>query len=553
MRTDSTIPLATRGNHPRHGRCYRCGRRVWRWCVANFLPISLVLLTIFGAVYPDPGRYMNDETPANIICIVIIFLITGIKLKTAEIKNAIGAWRSWVFGSISILFITPILALGLIHLPLAPDDLSFGFALLANMPTTISSGVMLVKEAKGNAPLALLMCLITNIVCIFTIPFIFPILLNTGSVPVKVDAPKLLMNLSLTILVPLIVGKILHDSSDGVRRWSRRKRVDSALKFITTILLTVMPWMNISVSVDKLATLTAGTLFACIGWMLAMHIAYIIFHIIIMKILPLNANRQNTKAVVIMASQKSPTILFSVLAFLPDSLGSKGLIAIPAIICQLVQIIMDSVVASQWAKSLDPEQEEAQREWLDSAPRLSPRGSRRESIDLDAGRKKKSKSKSRAGVFGGRRRSFDEEDDDTASASGHGRTHLGNGDRRSSNSSNTSAIAGGGVGVGVFGSKKNAFSRLGDDDDDDDSDHHDHMDGVTSRDSEPSSPRAIVIDPAHGTHGHESVAAVATSGGVHGVHTTDDNDEQRGTAKLTASSGISSDSDSKSDYRTFNE
>jgi hypothetical protein len=63
------------------------------------------------------------------------------------------------------------------------------------------------------------------------------------------------------------------------------------------------------------------------------------------------------KAVVISASQKTLNTAVSVIAFLPASLGDKGLITVPSIISHCIQIIIDGFLVSWWKKQQQPVQQ----------------------------------------------------------------------------------------------------------------------------------------------------------------------------------------------------
>lgn len=60
------------------------------------------------------GKAASD-TPLGTICIVIIFFISGLKLKTDEIKQTLSAWREAGFGFASILLLTPLIAFAVVR------------------------------------------------------------------------------------------------------------------------------------------------------------------------------------------------------------------------------------------------------------------------------------------------------------------------------------------------------------------------------------------------------------------------------------------------------
>ena len=63
------------------------------------------------------------------------------------------------------------------------------------------------------------------------------------------------------------------------------------------------------------------------------------------------------KAAVILSSQKTLPVALSVITFLPVTLGSHGLMALPCIISHFCQIVMDGLVAAKWAEHVDPIEE----------------------------------------------------------------------------------------------------------------------------------------------------------------------------------------------------
>lgn len=100
-----------------------------------------------------------EPGPTQFVCIAVIFVLTGVKLKTDEVRKAFAAWRCSIWGSITILFITPLLgtalqskcgrtaharsrvvggvlaALVCTRLPLEPTEFRTGLALFCCMPT----------------------------------------------------------------------------------------------------------------------------------------------------------------------------------------------------------------------------------------------------------------------------------------------------------------------------------------------------------------------------------------------------------------------------------
>ena len=85
---------------------------LWRRAKAavfkNFLPICLIFFLVLGIAVPQPGVFFS-ELPTQYVCVVGLFLHSGLKLKTGEVKDALKSFKALLWGIICILFITPLI------------------------------------------------------------------------------------------------------------------------------------------------------------------------------------------------------------------------------------------------------------------------------------------------------------------------------------------------------------------------------------------------------------------------------------------------------------
>ncbi len=309
----------------------------------QFLPVGLVTVALIGLMLPAPGIYMAT-LPTQYIAVSFIFLISGLLLRTDEILAAVSAWPATLWGCVSILLLTPVLgALIAVRLPLEPA-FQIGLALFCCMPTTLSSGIALTGQARGNVALALLLTVLTNIGGIFTVPFALAFLLNpvlqtVG--PVELSAADLLAKLCVSILLPLAIGKYLRRF---VAEWATAQR--TRLSLASNLALISVPWMKFSQSSERLMQVAAAELLLLVGAGLAIHVLYLLINTGAVKLLPIDW--AEGKAVVLLASQKTLPVAMTVLAFLPVPDEAKGLIAIPCITFHLGQIFLDAFLATHW-------------------------------------------------------------------------------------------------------------------------------------------------------------------------------------------------------------
>merc|ERR1719361_1679744 len=75
-------------------------------------------------------------------------------------------------GVVLVLFVTPSLAGPILALGALDPSLSYpllqGMALFCSVPTTLSSGVTMISQAKGNVSMAILLTSVTNVLGVFT-------------------------------------------------------------------------------------------------------------------------------------------------------------------------------------------------------------------------------------------------------------------------------------------------------------------------------------------------------------------------------------------------
>jgi solute carrier family 10 (sodium/bile acid cotransporter), member 7 len=313
----------------------------------QFLPVGLVSAALVGLVLPGPGLYMAT-LPTQYVAVSLIFLVSGLLLRTDEVKAALTAWTATLWGSFSILLLTPLIGATIAFM--VPIDPSFqlGLALFCCMPTTLSSGVALTGQARGNVALALLLTLLTNTVGIVTVPFVMAQLLGALG-QVELSGTDLLYKLCFSILVPLGAGKYLQRFCLS---WVKENRV--RLGLLNNAALIIIPWMKFSQSSQQLRQVALSNLALLVAAGVFIHVVYLLLNDGACRLLRMDIAAR--KAVVLLASQKTLPVAMTVLAFLPETAvpaATKGLIAIPCITFHLSQIFLDAFIATRWGNTAD--------------------------------------------------------------------------------------------------------------------------------------------------------------------------------------------------------
>ncbi len=185
----------------------------------------LGLVLVFMAVIIDRtdtlagiGIFFKDNYASEVI-IFLIFTVSGLLIDKNQIKAGIKDIKSTLLSLMIILIISPVAALLFSCLSLE-TGVAIGLFLVAVMPTTLSSGVVMTGAAGGNMAHALFVTITSNFIGIFSIPFILSwlLLFLDQSKDLTIDQGSIIIKLTALILVPLIMGiyikpfifKIIH-------------------------------------------------------------------------------------------------------------------------------------------------------------------------------------------------------------------------------------------------------------------------------------------------------------------------------------------------------
>ncbi|KAI7843756.1 hypothetical protein COHA_002654 [Chlorella ohadii] len=295
------------------------------------------------------GVIFGDIHLISTINIIIVFLISGLVLKTEDLKQAITHWKGIVYGFLAILAVTPCLGFALRALPLTPPEFAIGLTIFAAVPTTLGVGEALVRASKGNAALALLLLVGTNSLGIATMPPWLKLLLHPvqGLTSVSVKPLSLFYKLLATVLAPALIGKAARELLPPVRRFATKYKVQ--LGMFNTLNLACIIWQTLSGAQDVLVHQRFINIFIVICAAIIMHALYLVLNFgatIWLVRLPL----KEAIAASIMSSQKSAPVAVTVISYLTPSTTQQGLLAVPCVIGQLAQIFMGAAFAPHLAR-----------------------------------------------------------------------------------------------------------------------------------------------------------------------------------------------------------
>lgn len=208
--------------------------------------------------------------------------------------------------------------------------------------------------------LAIFLTVGTNILGVVLIPLWLRAVLTGakhGVENLNISYLDLFLKLLLSFTVPTVVGKALREYCPGVLPFVRAHK--TALSLFSNTILAVIIWQTISSGREILVNAKFGDVLLIIVATTLIHFIYLLFNALVlvtMRVPPFEG-----VSVLIMASQKSAPVAVSVITFITSDAATQGILAVPCVIGQLMQIFVGQPLANYLAgriKRWDAEQAE---------------------------------------------------------------------------------------------------------------------------------------------------------------------------------------------------
>ncbi len=304
---------------------------------SQWLIVSIVCASVLGYVYPEWGEVFQRYDIFS-IGIFLAFFTTGLTLDTRDIFRQMKGVKTPFAAVFSSLILYPAIA-WLMARPIFPYEFLVGICIIASGPVTVSSGTIMTAIARGNVPLSLLICVLTNFLAILTIPFMLNIMLNADA---QIELPMLTMFLGLIIkvLVPIVLGQ-------AIRPFAKRfiKRLGRQLSVFQSCIIILIIFNAVSRSAKDITQ--AGTsIISLVAFIIFLHFFMLLANYIMGSLLRLD--HASITAFTIHTSQKTLTVAYVVWAGYFAS--SYPLAFIPAIVCQLTQMTVGTFITEYFRK-----------------------------------------------------------------------------------------------------------------------------------------------------------------------------------------------------------
>jgi len=205
--------------------------------------ILVVAVTVIDATetVPDAGMWLRDHGAPSAV-IFAIFLMSGGMLDARQLAAGLREVKGTAAALGVIFGLGPAVG-ALFGLTPLPDGIKIGIFLVAAMPTTLSSGVVMTGAAGGNMAHALVITVIANSLAVVVVPIVLPMLLPLAgaSADVSIDRFAMMARLAMLVLLPLMLGL--------VAKWRFGERLDRWGKTMQRAcqgLIVVMVWIGVA-------------------------------------------------------------------------------------------------------------------------------------------------------------------------------------------------------------------------------------------------------------------------------------------------------------------
>ena len=170
-----------------------------------------IMAMVFIALYlPFVGIFVKTHKILS-FGIFISFLLTGLTIETNHILKELQNIKVHVAALFSSLIFSPVIFYYFAHYFFSTSpDFVLGALIIGVAPVTVASGTVMTSIALGNVPLSLFICVLGNLFSIITIPVMVNLILQFGEVSINLPVAKMLIELSFTVLLPVLIGQALR-------------------------------------------------------------------------------------------------------------------------------------------------------------------------------------------------------------------------------------------------------------------------------------------------------------------------------------------------------
>ncbi len=318
--------------------------RHWR---QHWFVLVLGVAVALAALAPQLG---GDQGPLRTALwgpaiVPLLFLISGLVLRTHEVRAASADWRLHLFTQGYSLVVLPVAFFGVASLLGAAHvdaALCTGVVVLGALSTTTTSGVTFTRAAGGDEAGALFNATLGSLLGVVVSPLL--ILAATGrhgALPVG----QVITGLALQVVLPVIVGQVIQALAPRPLA-----RVRGALGLVSQWLLLVLVWQVFCGSVLRGFRPSWASIAGIGGLMLALHLAALVGAFQSSGWRWWRLSRPRRTAAVICSTQKTVALGLPLVRIVFAGDPDLGALILPLMAYHLLQLLIASAAAPWWRR-----------------------------------------------------------------------------------------------------------------------------------------------------------------------------------------------------------
>ncbi|KAB2657854.1 bile acid:sodium symporter [Brucella tritici] len=308
--------------------------------------ILMIAAVVLATLFPATGNAADVVSMLGTIGVALLFFGHGAALSHKAIISGLKQWQlhGFIFATTFIVFPLIVQPLRLVPESILPSDLVLGFIYLGVLPSAISSSIAYTAMARGNVPAAVCNSAGSNVFGLLLTPLLMTIFMRSSG---SIDLGQALRDVVIELLLPFGLGQACH-------RWlgsflSTRKHwlenydqsvivliIYSAFsQSVTAGLWQVLPPSGLIMAIVLCVVLLAGVIgFTMLGsrW--------------------LGFTREDEIAAVFCGSKKSLASGLPLAQVLFAGLPGFGMIVLPIMLYNQIQILVGAVLARRYAMRL---------------------------------------------------------------------------------------------------------------------------------------------------------------------------------------------------------
>jgi predicted Na+-dependent transporter len=306
-----------------------------RW----LLPVGLVVSLALGLTAPELGMTVGSWRigPLDWVAtsVVLIFLISGFCLSLSSVGGD-GFARAAGLVIAANLLIPPVIAFGALALFNFSEGVAFGIAVMASVPTTLSTATVMAVIAGADRTWAVGLTVVCSVVGAFSAPITFSLILMAD---VNVPAMPLLVTVASIVILPLIIGLL------AARLVPRP--APEWVSLVPSAAVVGVVWVTISGAQSEIVRSPWARLLALAGVALIGHL--------VLLTLGWGVSRRfvprHGRAMLFVVAQKTLPLGLSLIVaatdVAPELTAAASLAVLVCIVWHFLQLFVDSVLASR--------------------------------------------------------------------------------------------------------------------------------------------------------------------------------------------------------------